>query len=174
MPLFRYCPNCGHELPSLPADSHNISRQDCPTCHTAHYRNSKPCAGALVTQDGKVLLGRRGIEPFKGWWDIPGGFLEPWEHPAHGAAREVAEETSLTVQPSEIMEIIVDTYGDSGDYTLNIFYLAEVLGGEARAGDDLIELKWFGPDDLPDQIAFANGRQALDTWRKVMASRAKG
>lgn len=165
MPLYRFCPRCGHELPPLPADDRRIARQDCPACGAAHFQNAKPCAGALVTRDGKVLLGRRGIEPFKGWWDIPGGFLEPWEHPAAGAAREVAEETGLVVRPTRVLAIIVDTYGEGGDYTLNIFFLAEIVGGEARPADDVVELGWFGPDELPEQIAFANGRQALAAWR---------
>lgn len=57
----------------------------CGVCGKWHYHNSKPCAGALVVRDGKVLLAQRGVEPFKGYWDIPGGFLEAGEHPEHGA-----------------------------------------------------------------------------------------
>jgi 8-oxo-dGTP diphosphatase len=128
-----------------------------------HWRNAKPCAGALVVRDGRVLLGRRAIEPSKGQWDIPGGFLEPWEHPRDGAVREVREETGLHVQTVELCSIVVDTYADRA-YTLNVYYLAEVLGGEERAADDLAELRWFAPQELPGQYAFAHCEQVLDTW----------
>ncbi|MDO8672840.1 MAG: NUDIX hydrolase [Dehalococcoidia bacterium] len=170
MPLFRFCPRCGHELPHLPADLRHIIRQDCPACGEVHFQNAKPCAGALVIREGKVLLGRRGIDPFKGWWDIPGGFLEPWEHPADGAMREVVEETGLVVRTGEILDIIVDTYGEGGDYTINIFFLAEVVSGEAKAGDDIVELRWFGPDELPDEVAFTNGPMILNVWRQRVAT----
>ena len=61
-------------------------------------RNAKRCASAVIVREGRVLLGRRAGEPGRGQWDIPGGFLNPWEHPADGAMREVREETGLEVQ----------------------------------------------------------------------------
>jgi ADP-ribose pyrophosphatase YjhB (NUDIX family) len=131
-----------------------------------HYRNAKPTAGALIVREGKVLLGRRAVEPFLGWWDIPGGFLDPWEHPADGVVREVREETGLIVLPGELLSVIVDTYGDGGDYTLNFYYLAANVAGEPRPADDVAELGWFAPEALPEQVAFASGRQALATWQR--------
>ena len=93
-------------------------------------------------RDGKVLLGRRAIEPARGQWDIPGGFLEPWEHPEDAAVREVAEETGLRIQITQLLSVVVDTYRDE-HYTLNLYYLAEVVGGVEQAADDLAELRWF-------------------------------
>jgi 8-oxo-dGTP diphosphatase len=111
-----------------------------------------------------VLLGRRGIEPGLGEWDIPGGFLEPWERPEEGAVRELAEETGLVVRTTELLTILVDTYQDEV-YTLNLYFLAELVGGEPYPTDDLVELRWFGPDELPSSMAFANCLQALTVWR---------
>jgi ADP-ribose pyrophosphatase YjhB (NUDIX family) len=128
-----------------------------------HYRNAKPCAGALVVHDGQVLLGRRAIEPSRGMWDIPGGFLEPWEHPLDGAAREVLEETGLHVRMQSLLAVVLDTYHDAY-YTLNVYYLAEVLSGEMHAADDLAELRWFTPEALPDEYAFAHCAGVIDTW----------
>jgi ADP-ribose pyrophosphatase YjhB (NUDIX family) len=117
-----------------------------------------------VVRDGEVLLGRRAVEPARGCWDIPGGFLEPWEHPADGAAREVAEETGLLVRPKEIIATVVDTYQDRV-YTLNVYYLAEVVGGTERAADDLAELRWFAAAELPSALAFPHCAQVLDAWQ---------
>jgi ADP-ribose pyrophosphatase YjhB (NUDIX family) len=131
-----------------------------------HYRNAKPCAGAVVVRDGRVLLGRRAVEPALGAWDIPGGFLEPWEHPAECAVREVAEETGLQVRLTQLLSVVVDTYQERV-YTLNLYYLAEVVGGDEQPADDLAELRWFAPHELPTpaELAFAHCAPVLDSWR---------
>jgi 8-oxo-dGTP diphosphatase len=167
MYCFRFCPDCGQRLPPAPA---RFLAQTCPACGAVHYRNAKPCAGALVVRDGRLLLGRRAAEPGRGRWDIPGGFLEPWELPAAAAAREVAEETGLVVRPTTLVTVVLDTYADR-DYTLNLYYLAEVVGGDERPADDLAELRWFAPDELPgrDELAFAHSAEVLATWRRSLA-----
>ena len=69
-----HCSGCGAVLPHDPPVT-------CPACGAGHWRNAKPCAGALVVRDGRLLLVRRSMEPWLGWWDIPGGFCEEDEHP---------------------------------------------------------------------------------------------
>lgn len=168
MPLHRYCPACGQPLPAPDAPPERVVQQDCLACGAIHYRTAKPTAGALIERDGKVLLGRRGVEPFFGWWDIPGGFLEPWEHPIDGLRRELREEAGLELEVGELLAVIVDTYGysDQGDYTLNFYYLAAAPSGEPAPDDDVTELRWFSPDELPGQVAFAAGRAALARWQE--------
>lgn len=134
-------------------------------CDAAFYHNAKPCAGAFAVRDGKVMLVRRGIEPYKDHWDIPGGFLDSDEHPEHAAVREVQEETGLDVHVTDLIGIFVDTYGeDASEYTLNIYYRAEVDGGEAEARTDAVEIGWFAPDELPENIAFEHAPAALEQW----------
>ncbi|HUX86741.1 MAG TPA: hypothetical protein VMW65_07040, partial [Chloroflexota bacterium] len=70
MPTFRFCPECATPLSSNPSDP--FVAQYCQTCGTTHYHNSKPAVEALILLDGQVLLAERAIEPFKGYWDIPG------------------------------------------------------------------------------------------------------
>ena len=163
MPLFRFCPDCAHPLPTPPADPGRVVHQDCPACGAIHYKNAKPTASALIVRDGRVLLARRAVEPFKDRWDIPGGFLEPWEDPLEGVKREVLEETGLRIEPTEIVGILVDTYDDPTLHTFNVYYLAQVVEGQPRAADDVAELRWFTPESLPD-VAFESGREALKRW----------
>src|SRR5205823_950767 len=121
-----------------------------------HFHNSKPCAGALIVDGNRVLLAERGVEPHRGDWDVPGGFLEAGEHPRDGARREVREETGLKVDLGEPFAILVDRYpyGDAIDYTLNVYYIATVAAGLPVPADDVASLRWFPLTDLPDNIAF--------------------
>ena len=161
MPKYRFCPYCGGKIVSKYIERDSRQRETCVSCGRIFYHNSKPCVGALVVDRGRVLLVRRTKKPFKGYWDIPGGFLEPGEHPEEGLVRELKEETRLDVRPREILGIFMDKYGSGGEYTLNIYYIAQVVGGEARACSDAGELKWFDKKNLPKRIAFRNGREAL-------------
>ena len=120
-------------------------------------------------RDGKVLLVKRGIEPFKGCWDIPGGFMEPHETPEQAAARELLEETGLTIANLQYLTALPDTYGPTPadghepDFTLNIYFIATVAGGTLTASDDAAEARWFALDELPteEQIAFVHERTVM-------------
>jgi len=125
-----------------------------------------PSADIPALQGQEVLLVKRAVEPFKGYWDIPGGFLESGEHPADGARREVLEETGLVIEPTEVVGFYMDVYGPEDEPTLNICYLAKVVGGEERAGSDAEGMEWFPMDELPERIAFSWEREALDAVRR--------
>ncbi len=157
-----YCPLCGTPLAEQVVDDR--PRQACPACGYVHWRNAKPCAGALVVRNGKVLLVRRRIDPFCGYWDIPGGFCEVDEHPAETAIREVCEETGLDVELTGLLGLWLDDY--QGSATLNVYYLARPLGQRLRVGDDADGAAWFAPTALPPRIAFENGRRALLAWAR--------
>jgi 8-oxo-dGTP diphosphatase len=155
-----FCSACGAQLVERTVD--HRPRRVCPACGRIHWRNAKPCAGALVIRNGKVLLIRRTIEPFLGYWDIPGGFCEVDEHPTETAVREVREETGLEIELVGLMGLWLDEYVSSA--TLNVYYLARPLSRHIHPGDDARGAAWFAPGALPQLIAFANGRQALTTW----------
>jgi len=171
--LARFCPRCGGLLKTVMRPGDNRPRQVCTACGRVHYRNAKPCAGALIVHDGRVLLVKRGIQPFLGYWDIPGGFLEEDELPEVGAIREVREETGLEIRLTDLLGFYVDRYmyGDEGGYCLNIYFLAEVTGGKEQPGDDAADLAWFAPDELPDEIAFDHVRVVLADWTRWMGER---
>jgi predicted GIY-YIG superfamily endonuclease/ADP-ribose pyrophosphatase YjhB (NUDIX family) len=162
----RFCHRCGGLLTPVNRPDDSRWRQICTVCGRINYRNAKPCAGALVERNRRLLLVKRGIEPYRDCWDIPGGFLEADEHPEAGAVREVAEETGLLVEPTGLLGIYMGrySYGGGGDYCLNIYYSAIVIGGDERPGDDAADLAWFSPDDLPGRVAFDHASQVLADW----------
>jgi ADP-ribose pyrophosphatase YjhB (NUDIX family) len=144
----------------------------CPSCDTTHWLDAKPCAGALVTRDGRLLLVRRAHEPWRGLWDIPGGFCGPREHPADAAVREVREETGLRVRTSGILGMWIDTYARNGHdvdkVTLNIYFHAVPTSSEQTRLDlnEVAEIAWFAPDALPSELAFeGHVPEVLRTWR---------
>ncbi len=156
----RFCTLCGAALVDRMLDRR--IRQVCPSCGQVHWRNAKPTAGALVTRNGKVLLVRRSIEPFLGYWDIPGGFCEADEHPTATAIREIREETGLEIELTGLLGLWLDEY--AGLCTLNIYYLARPLSQRLHTDSEADGAAWFAPSALPQRIAFANGRAALQAW----------
>lgn len=158
--MYRYCPQCAAELELRRLGAQELPT--CPRCGFIHYNNSRPCVGVLVLEAGQVLLVERADEPFQGYWDIPGGFLESGEHPEAGARRELLEETGLEIELTGMLGFFLDTYGEEAFPTLNICYLARLTGGAAQAGSDALSLRWFPLNALPEQIAFTWEKEALE------------
>jgi ADP-ribose pyrophosphatase YjhB (NUDIX family) len=160
---WRLCPRCGAELGG------DAARLACDACGFIVYASSKPTAGALCVDNGRVLLARRAHPPFEGFWDIPGGFLDEGEDPLDGLRRELREETGLEVEPERFLGIWMDRYGgdSTAEATLNLYWTARVVSGDAAPGDDVSELRWFNPDELPapNELAFENVPLVLAAWR---------
>lgn len=110
--------------------------------------------GAVIIQNGRALIVRRNTEPLKGEWSVPGGVLELGEKLRDGVRREALEETGLSVEPSEVLEVFDSIFSDEQGRTqyhyVLIDYLCSVLEGEAVAGSDVSEVKWATEDELPD------------------------
>jgi ADP-ribose pyrophosphatase YjhB (NUDIX family) len=160
---WRWCPRCRGDLRAEPGGAR------CSACGSRYYANSAPTASALcVDERGRGLLGRRALEPFRGRWDIPGGFLEEGEHPLDGLRRELREETGLEVVPVAFLGTWMDRYGEGEDSisTLNLVWVARVAGGSPSPADDVSELAWFSPEELPpeSELAFPMVGRALAAW----------
>lgn len=164
---WRLCPRCGAKLAG------DASRLACDACGFIVYASSKPTAGALCVDNGRVLLARRAHAPFVGFWDIPGGFLEEGEDPVDGLRRELREETGLDVEPLRFLGIWMDRYGgdSTAEATLNLYWTARVVSGEPIPADDVAELRWFERDELPgrEELAFENVPLVLAAWRREHA-----
>jgi ADP-ribose pyrophosphatase YjhB (NUDIX family) len=101
--------------------------------------------GAIVVQNARVLLVRRGTEPLKGHWTLPGGMLEVGEALAAGVVREVREETGLDVEPIELIELLDRIHREHGRvryHDVIADYLCRVTGGELRAASDAAAVRW--------------------------------
>ena len=109
--------------------------------------------GAVIVESGRALVVRRGTEPLKGEWSIPGGVLELGETLREGVTREALEETGLTVEAGEVLEVVDRIIRDPGGKTQYHFVLVDFLchrtSGEPRAGGDAVELRWVTAEDLP-------------------------
>src|SRR5205823_4338873 len=111
----------------------------CDACDSTYYANSAPAAEGLLERDGKVLLAKRAREPRKGYWDVPGGFLEEGEEPIEGLKREYREETGIEVEPVEFLGTHLEPY--DGYFVLGLTWL--VRGdGEPKAADDVEQLRF--------------------------------
>jgi len=101
--------------------------------------------GAVVVHNRRVLLVRRGNEPLKGHWTLPGGLLEVGESLLEGVAREVREETGLEVEPIELVELLERIHREEGRVCFHYViadYLCRVTGGELRAASDADAVRW--------------------------------
>src|SRR5690349_20774625 len=123
-----------------------------------------PCAGAIVQDDsGRLLLIRRGREPGKGLWSLPGGRVEPNESPAQAAVREVREETGLDVVAGPLVGQVERPGPDDQLYVIDD-YLCTVRGGELRPGDDADDVRWVTGPEIRTLPLSADLLATLTTW----------
>ena len=115
--------------------------------------------GGVIIDRGRTLLIRRGSEPLRGEWSIPGGTLELGESLVEGVARELLEETGIVVRVLELIEVFDRIYGEDGKIAAQaqkkprfhyviVDYLCERIGGEARAGSDVTEVAFASEEEL--------------------------
>ena len=109
--------------------------------------------GAVIVDSGRVLLVRRATEPLKGEWSVPGGMLELGEKLRDGVRREALEETGLTVEPGEVLDVVDSIFTDAEGRTeyhyVLVDYLCRPISGEATAGTDVSDVKWVSENELP-------------------------
>jgi len=153
----KYCMKCGHRISrKVPAGDHR-ERYICESCREIHYQNPKIVVGCVPEQDGSILLCRRAIEPRRGFWTVPAGFMELGETIAEGAARETREEACAEVEIGRLFAS-VDVI-EAGQ--VHLFFAATLVGGYG-VGEETLETALFCKEEIPwDEIAFLSGRFAL-------------
>ena len=157
-----YCPHCATMMVTQPVG--DKPRRVCPSCRFIFFTDPKVGVGVLVIEEEKVLLVKRGMNPEKGKWSIPAGFLDYGEDPQITAAREVEEETNLLINITGLLDIYFNSEAlTQGGASIFILYRAEVVAGDLRAGDDAEEASFFGGDELPE-LAFSSTHDAIERW----------
>ena len=142
----------------------NRERLVCPDCGFINYENPKIVVGAVCTWDEKVLLCRRAINPRRGFWTIPAGFMELNETAVVGAQREAKEEACADID----IDGLIGVYTIPRISQVQLIYRATVRDGKFDIGEETLELDLFKWDAIPwEEIAFPSVKWALDHWREL-------
>ncbi|MBN1254699.1 MAG: NUDIX domain-containing protein [Deltaproteobacteria bacterium] len=153
----RFCPLCGGNLEKIPLDGR--IRLFCKECKNPVYENPVPATAAVVLNgEDHLLLVKRGMEPAKGAWCLPGGFVELDETPSHGAKRELQEETGLVGEVERLIDVVYEDSPFHGPLII-IGYHIIPCGGVLQAGDDAADAQYFSFTALPE-VAF-NSHQTI-------------
>ena len=165
----KHCKNCGTAVVRrLPDDGDTRERAVCPACNTVHYENPLNVVGTIPVWGDKVLLCKRNIEPRKGFWTLPAGFMELHETLAEGAARETDEEAGADIQLQALFTVLdVPRVGQ-----VHFFFRAAMQSESLNPGHETMEARLFSEAEIPwDDLAF---RTVKETLRSYFADRALG
>ena len=157
-PDFQFCPVCGGRLESTKLKENEPARLVCSDCDFIFYLDPKLAAGSVVELDGRIVLLRRGIEPQKGKWVVPGGYVDRGEAVEAAALRETEEECGIKTRIKNLLGI----YSYPGRPVVVVVYVTEYLKGDLAAGDEALEVKLFRLEEIPwDDLAFPSTADAL-------------
>ena len=163
-----HCQVCGTAVEhKVPADD-NRERAVCPACQHIHYVNPLNVVGTLPVWGEQVLLCKRNIEPRKGFWTLPAGFMELGETTEEGAARETDEEAGARIEMQGLYCVLnVVSAGQ-----VHLFYRARLLDTDFNPGPETMEAQLFHQDEIPwDDLAF---RTVSMTLERFFADRKNG
>lgn len=166
-----FCPRCGVEV--VDRHAYGRVRRVCPGCDYVHFRATSSAAVAVVVHEGRVLMIRRAIQPYRGSWGFPGGFQEHGESLEETAVRETLEETGLRVEVERVLHV-AHTRDDPRKIVNAVSFLARpsetcgrAIAAGLRAADDASEARFFLLAELPSEIAFESSRAVLDALQRA-------
>lgn len=160
--LFGYCPRCG----SNNFGTNDFKSKKCHDCGFVFYFNALAATVAVIFNSrGELLVARRAKEPAKGTLDLPGGFIDSFETAEEGVAREVSEETGLSVASCEYLFSLPNKYIYSGfeEHTLDLFFACKVTDErQPGASDDVEQLYWMPLETIvPEQFGLQSIRKGV-------------
>jgi 8-oxo-dGTP diphosphatase len=165
---FHFCPICSDELAPLPSGP-DRGRMGCRREHFVDYENPAVTAFALVERDGCYLVLKRDQEPYRGHWELPGGFVEAGESPADAVGREIFEETGLRVGTLSIIGAYTSRYGDNGKWTVDVAFHCKAPSGELNLSDESSDAAWVSIEQMPP-LAFSGERSAFEEFKQRPAT----
>ena len=159
-----FCPRCGNQ-----ATIKFPRSLTCDSCGYGAFYNPKPVACAITANaDGHVILARRGFQPNRGKWSMPGGFVDLGESVEDAAIRETKEEIGLDIELTQL----VGVYSRSTDRTVVVVYAARAEGTPNRT-EEALEVQAFQPTTIPwDELAFWTDGRALRDYLHLTADTA--
>ena len=156
-PVMTYCSRCATLLEERLFEGK--PRPTCPACGFITFADPKVAATVLVEREGALLLTRRSIDPGRGLWCFPGGYVDFGEDPLTAAARECWEEAGIRVENLRILDVSFN-----GRVIVITYRTATFSPSEPTPGDDADRAAWFAPTALPP-IAFPAVDRAIELWR---------
>ena len=160
-PKFQFCPVCGAVLKSSILKKNEPPRLFCSGCEFIFYLDPKVVACAIINMDDKIVLLRRGIEPQKGKWVIPGGYVDRGEDVKTAAIRETREECGLKTTIKDLLGV----YSYPGKLQVVIVYILRYISGNLIPGEETIEAKLFSENRVPwHDLAFPSTVDALKDY----------
>jgi 8-oxo-dGTP diphosphatase len=159
---YRFCPACGGALESRILKSGDPARLVCTRCGSVLYLDPKVAVGTIIaSDDGRVVLVRRAIEPGYGLWVFPGGYVDRGETTTDAAIREAREEAGLQIR----LDGLINIYSYPGRPIVIIVYRASIVGGELCTDDECLEARLFTREEIPwGDLAFRSTREALTDY----------
>lgn len=147
----------------------NRAREVCDHCGFVDYVNPRIVTGVVATWEDQVLLCRRAIDPRKGCWTVPAGFLEQGETPEEGAVREAAEEAGAAV----LIDDLLGVYSVPRISQVHMMFRGRLAEGAIAAGEESLEARLFLWDEVPwDDLAFPSVDAALRHFGEVRGTAA--
>ncbi len=164
----KFCNQCGAQVEFRTPPGDHLPRHVCDACGTIHYQNPRLIAGCVPDYEGKILLCRRAIEPRRGFWTVPAGFMENGETLQQAAARETWEEALARVEIGSLLTIVHVLQA----HQVHVFFRATLREPAFGAGVESLEAMLVDPRDIPwEDIAFPSTEYTL---RRYLEDRAAG
>jgi ADP-ribose pyrophosphatase YjhB (NUDIX family) len=164
----KFCSDCGQPLSVRVPPGDHLPRFVCDACGSIHYENPKLVAGRVPEYQGQILICRRAIEPRRGFWTIPAGFMENGETLMGAAAREAVEEACADVEIGSLLAV----FHALRAHQVHVFFRGRLAEPRFGVGPESLEVKLVEERDIPwDDLAFASGIFAL---RRYLEDRAAG
>lgn len=163
-----FCSNCGNPVVLKVPEGDLLPRHVCDRCGTIHYSNPKLVVGSVPEYQGRILICKRGIEPRRGYWTIPAGFMENDETLEAGAAREAVEEARIQVEIGSLLLLANVTSARQ----VHVFFRSRMLTPHFETTHESLEVRLVDEREIPwDDLAFPSTEYAL---RRYVEDRAAG
>jgi ADP-ribose pyrophosphatase YjhB (NUDIX family) len=167
----KFCSQCGSAVHLRVPEGDNLPRHVCEACGAIHYVNPRLVVGCVPEHEGRILLCRRAIEPRRGYWTVPAGFMENGETLQEAAARESREEALAEVSIGSLLTVVHVLHAEQ----VHVFFRAALPSARYAAGAESLEVALVTPQDIPwSDIAFPSTEYTLRRYLEDKAAGTEG